>query len=206
MRIGIDFDNTIVSYDTLFHKVAVEQGVIPADLPQTKLAVRDYLRRQGQEGIWTEMQGYVYGARMDEAEAYPGVFDFLRWAGGRGIAISIISHKTRHPFIGPNYDLHEAARHWVKAHLIDGGRNLVAPDEVFFELTKKEKIRRIEAVGCDYYIDDLPEILVADSFPHTTARILFDPDAHHDDAANLVRVRNWDDTLSHFQRECPTSP
>ena len=28
MRIGIDFDNTIVSYDALFHKVAREQGVI----------------------------------------------------------------------------------------------------------------------------------------------------------------------------------
>ena len=32
MRIGIDFDNTIVSYDTLFHKVAVEQGAVPGRL------------------------------------------------------------------------------------------------------------------------------------------------------------------------------
>lgn len=205
MRIGIDFDNTIVSYDTLFHKVAVEQEVIPADLPQTKLAVRDYLRRQGQEDIWTEMQGYVYGVRMDEAKAYPGVFDFLRWASGRGIAVSIISHKTRYPFIGPNYDLHEAARHWIKTHLIDGERHLIAPNQVFFELTKEEKIRRIEAVGCDYYIDDLPEILLAETFPRGTACILFDPDAHHDDASDLVRVRSWDDTLSHFQRECRTA-
>ena len=204
MRIGLDFDNTIVRYDALFYKVAVEQAVIPAGLPQSKLAVCEHLRRQGREDLWTEMQGYVYGARMDEAEAYPGVFDFLRWAGGRGIAISIISHKTRHPFIGPNYDLHEAARHWVKTRLIDGGRNLVALDQVFFELTKEGKIRRIEALGCDYYIDDLPEILIADEFPRRTARILFDPDAHHDDAANLIRVRSWDDTLTHFQRECPT--
>ena len=205
MRIGIDFDNTIVSYDSLFHMVAVEQGVIPADLPQTKLAVRDYLRRQRQEDIWTEMQGYVYGARMDEAAAFPGVFDFLRWAGGRGIAISLISHKTRHPFIGPKYDLHQAARLWVEHHLKDGPRPLVRAEDVHFELTKEEKLRRIEAVRCDYYIDDLPEILLAKEFPSETRRILFDPDAHHDDAASLVRVRSWNDILSHIQQECRTA-
>ena len=32
MRIGIDFDNTIVSYDALFYKVAVEQALDRADL------------------------------------------------------------------------------------------------------------------------------------------------------------------------------
>ena len=134
MRIGIDFDNTIVSYDALFHKVALEQDVIPARLAPTKLAVRDYLRRQDREDVWTEMQGTVYGARMDEAAAYPGVIEFLRWARGEGVALSIISHKTRHPFIGPKYDLHEAARRWVESHLYEGGRPLVQPQAVFFEL------------------------------------------------------------------------
>ena len=33
VRIGIDFDNTIVSYDVLFYKVALEQGVIPSNWP-----------------------------------------------------------------------------------------------------------------------------------------------------------------------------
>ena len=69
MRIGIDFDNTIVSYDALFHKVAREQGVVPPNTPANKLAVRDYLRQIGKEDLWTEMQGYVYGERMDEVRA-----------------------------------------------------------------------------------------------------------------------------------------
>ena len=30
--IGIDFDNTIVRFDTLFHRAAVEQAVDPADV------------------------------------------------------------------------------------------------------------------------------------------------------------------------------
>ena len=44
MLIGLDFDNTIVSYDALFYKVAIEQKVVPASLPVNKVAVRDHLR------------------------------------------------------------------------------------------------------------------------------------------------------------------
>ena len=203
MRIGIDFDNTIVSYDTLFHKVAVEQGAVPQGTSPTKLAVRDHLRAIGREEVWTEMQGYVYGARMEEATAYPGVLEFLRWGRDRGLALSVISHKTRYPFLGPQYDLHEAARNWVSSHLKDTGGPLVPPESVFFELTKEEKVRRIEAVACDYYVDDLPEILLASDFPAGTGRILFDPEAHHERSGSIVHARSWVEILSYFRRLCP---
>lgn len=205
MRIGIDFDNTIVSYDALFHRVALERGVIPPELPPTKLAVRDYLRRQDREGVWTEMQGYVYGARMNEAMAYQGLVDFLRWARRQRLGVSIISHKTRHPFIGPKYDLHEAAREWVASHLKDGTQLLVEPREVFFELTKAEKIACIDALRCDYYIDDLPEILLAPAFPAVTRRILFDPDGHHGNTDTFPRMRSWYEILAHMQQACRTA-
>ena len=42
MIFGFDFDNTIVTYDELFYKVAIENALIPAELPRSKLAVRDY--------------------------------------------------------------------------------------------------------------------------------------------------------------------
>ena len=198
MRIGIDFDNTLVSYDALFHRVALDQQAIPADLAQTKVAVRDYLRRAGREPVWTEMQGTVYGARMDEAQAYPGAIEFLRWASARGLELRIVSHKTRHPFIGPKHDLHDAARRWVERHLA----GCVDPASVFFELTQEEKIGRIGAIGCHYYIDDLPEILLAPAFPGEVRRILFDPDAHHAAEPSLVRMRSWSDILDFFRREC----
>ena len=54
MRIGIDFDNTIVSYDALFHKVAREAGLVPESVAATKVAVRDYLREIGREDDWTK--------------------------------------------------------------------------------------------------------------------------------------------------------
>lgn len=179
MHIGIDFDNTIVCYDALFHKVACEQGIVPPETPANKLAVRDYLRRIGREAIWTEMQGYVYGARMGEAPAYAGVTEFICRAVDAGDTLAIVSHKTKHPFLGPQYNLHAAARFWVEQCLHINSIALIPADQVFFELTKEAKLSRIDACGCDIFIDDLPEFLQAEEFPKGARRVLFDPERHH---------------------------
>jgi len=196
----MDFDNTIVSYDALFHKAGIEQALIPPDVAANKLAVRDYLRANGQEDAWTELQGYVYGARMDEAIAYDGVIAFCLEAYAGGHELFIISHKTRHPFLGPQHDLHAAARDWIGRHLTFNGGALVPTQRVFFELTKVEKIARIVDCQCDVYIDDLPEILSSPDFPKRTARLLFDPERRHGDAtANGMRVfSSWQSLDGHL--------
>jgi hypothetical protein len=197
MRIGIDFDNTIVSYDALFHTVAREQGLVPEGIPVNKVAVRDHLRSVGREDRWTEMQGFVYGARMDEASAYPGVIDFMRASIGAGHVVMIISHKTRYPFLGPKYDLHAAARSWIGHHLTADGGPLLPAEQVFFELTKEEKLARIAACACDVYIDDLPEILSAPAFPPATRPMLFDPEGHHA-MPGTATFASWAEIASHL--------
>jgi FMN phosphatase YigB (HAD superfamily) len=204
--VGIDFDNTLVAYDTLFHRVALQEGLIPQDLAATKLAVRDYLRDAGREDRWTELQATVYGARMAEAEMYPGAYEFLAWARDAGLSLCIVSHKTRRPFLGPQYDLHAAARAWVESALADERGRLVAPDRVFFELTREEKIARIAALGCDLYVDDLPEVLLDPSFPQGTRRILFDPDSHHRDVVDLVVATNWAQIRRHVEDRWSNRP
>ncbi len=199
MLIGLDFDNTIVSYDALFHKVAVEQVLVPSGLLKSKLAVRDYLRKIDNETAWTEMQGYVYGTRMGDAAAYSGAIEFIKLARDKGISMAIVSHKTKHPFIGPKYDLHEAARGWVTNALMDGVANLIEPDHVFFELTKEEKIARIANIGCDYFIDDLPEILLMPGFPKKTKRILFDPEGIHDPDGLCAKLGSWQEIRTFFE-------
>lgn len=197
MRIGVDFDNTLVSYDDIFHRVALEQGAIPASTPRSKLAVRDFLRREGREEVWTEMQGTVYGARMDEVQAYPGALEFLKWARDSGIELCIISHKTRHPFIGPKHDLHAAAQRWIE----DNVSRHFGHIQAFFELTKDAKLERIRACRCEHYIDDLPEILLAKGFPSAVQRVLFDPDAHHAPVEGLVLMRSWPEIQGHFRNQ-----
>ncbi len=195
--VGIDFDNTIVSYDRVFRAVAVERALVPPELPASKLAVRNFLRAAGQEDIWIEMQGLIYGARMEDAEIYPGVLEFLRWTRSACVKVAVISHKTRHPFLGPRYDLHEAARGWVQSCLVDAEGPLVPPEEVYFELTKENKLARIARVGCWAFIDDLPEILLADTFPASASRFLFDPEGHHVDLSAVQVFRSWAEILMH---------
>jgi hypothetical protein len=199
MRIGIDFDNTIVSYDALFHRVALERELIPADLPATKLSVRDHLREIGREDDWTEMQGYVYGARMDEALPYPGAIDFFDWARTERIDLAIVSHKTRHPILGCPYDLHEAARGWVRKFLIDIKQPLIDAADVYFEPTKRAKLARIAALDLGCFIDDLPEILLAAGFPERTSGLLFDFDGTHARDQRIPAFRSWNQLKQHIE-------
>lgn len=180
MRIGIDFDNTIVNYDHVFHQVAYENGYIEVTFPINKLEIRNYLRKEGKEREWTYMQGYVYGQRMNDAIPYNGVIDFFTKALDRGCCIAIISHKTQYPYLGPLYDLHKAARDWINQVLVQDGKILISDEQLFFKQTKQEKVRCIEEWDCDYFIDDLPEIFSDTSFPPKTKRVLFDPENKHE--------------------------
>ena len=192
MRIGIDFDNTIACYDGVFHAAALERGLIPADLDRGKTSVRDHLRDAGREDDWTELQGYVYGARMDLVTCYPGAIGFMRRARADGHTVLVISHKTLHPYRGPQHDLHRAARSFLEAQGVVGGdQSCVDAEACFFELTLQEKLARIGRERCDVFIDDLPEFLAESAFPAATRGILFDPYQHYPDS-RFPRYRSWD--------------
>lgn len=197
MIIGLDFDNTIVSYDRLFHRVALDLDVIPSTVAPFKNAVRDHLRQAGIEDVWTEMQGVVYGSRMDEAEAFPGALNVIAAWIRSGHRVVIISHKTRHPFRGEKHDLHAAARHWLEINgFFDPAVVGMNPDDAFFELTKEEKLARVRQEGCAYFVDDLPEILGHPMFPDEVGRILFDPADQAGEAGDWPRASNWSQVSS----------
>lgn len=192
MLVGVDFDNTIVCYDQVFHKVAVENGLIPEDLPASKGHVRDHLRQQGQEDSWIELQGYVYGARMQDVTPFPGALACLARFVKHGIPVTVISHKTRAPYRGPQYDLHLAAQQWLEQQgFFDPVQIGLSSDQVFFELTKEQKIDRIAQAGCTHFIDDLPEFLGEDSFPPGVERILFDPNQIYTMGHLFHHVTSW---------------
>jgi hypothetical protein len=190
--IGVDFDNTIVSYDALFHKIGRERGWFTDEVPVNKSDVRNFLRRVGREDDWTEMQGYVYGARMPEAAIFPGVKDFFQACREAGHTVNIISHKTRHPFRGEAYDLHSAALAWLgQERFFSDAPFAVGRENVFLELTREAKLERIGSQRCDFFIDDLPEFLAEPAFPATAARVLFDPSDLYDNETQFTRIKAW---------------
>ena len=176
MRIGVDFDNTIADYEGVFHAAALERGLIAADLPTGKNAVRDFLNGSGRKDDFTALQGYVYGSRMDLARPYEGFGEFISRALAASHEIYIISHKTRFPILGPKYDMHEAARGFLRDSKLSGA-TVVPVSQIFFEETKEQKIARAAVLEVDAFIDDLPEILTMPGLPRNCRRILFAPNA-----------------------------
>ena len=191
MRIGIDFDNTIVDYEGAFHAAAMERGLVTAALPKTKNSVRDFLNGAGRKDDFTALQGYVYGTRMDLAKVYPGFREFVAIARASRHDVFIVSHKTRFPLLGPKYDMHEAARMFLAGHMISAD-NAVPRQNIFFEETKEQKISRAAALHLDVFVDDLPEILMMPGLPDRCRRILFAPQSS-DARGNFEQCRHWDD-------------
>jgi len=186
MRIGVDFDNTIVCYDTVFHTTAVKHHLVPRSCGISKTEVRDYLRGIDREDDWTALQGLVYGDGMMDAAPFAGVIDFLRNPPD-GFDAIIVSHRTRRPYRG-DADLHAAALSWLSRHGLD---DLMTRGAVHFEETREAKFAKIAGLGCDLFIDDLPEFLIDPAFPKAVRRILFDPGNLHPDALAYTRCASW---------------
>lgn len=176
MIIGVDFDNTIVCYDKVFHSIAVKNGVIPKNVPPVKDEVRNYLRKHGKEEAWIELQGIAYGPSTLDAIPFDGVIDFFMNCKKKKIKAYIISHKTLHPFRGSKYNLHEYAQKWLEENGFYNPKKIgLSKNHVFFELNKEDKIKRIVKQRCTHFIDDLPEFFAEEKFPSNVVRILFDP-------------------------------
>ena len=187
--LGLDFDNTLVRYDKLFHQLALEKGLIKKSLPTDKTAIRDYLRSQGQDEQFTLLQGEVYGLRILEAEPAEGMLKALGELQQRGIPMVVVSHKTRTPYKGPAYDLHQAAWSWLEQQGFFAFDGLGwSRDQVFFEESKESKVAKIEAQGCSHYVDDLPEILQMLSSSIKT--ILYDPSNKYGSIGDM-QVTHW---------------
>ena len=96
--LGLDFDNTLVRYDQLFHRLALEKRLIKESLPADKTAIRDYLRSQDQDEHFTLLQGEVYGPRILEAQPAVGMLKALGELHQRGVPMVLVSHKTKTPY------------------------------------------------------------------------------------------------------------
>jgi hypothetical protein len=194
MRIGLDFDNTLVCYDWLFLKLGNERGLLPAGMAADKTAIRNYLRSCGREPDWTAMQGEAYGLRISEAELFPGALGFVRSAADAGHDVFVVSHKTREPFAGPACDLHAAAKGFLQLSGLVGDRGL-SEDAVFLEPTKEEKAARIAQLELNVFVDDLPEFLGHEEFPVGVSQILFSPSGGTPAGAWRVAA-NWVDVAA----------
>lgn len=176
MIVGLDFDNTILCYDGLFLKLA--RRLYGYGGGSSKTEVRDWIRRAQGEKEWIRVQGLAYGTHIEEAELFPGVVEFFQEAEG---PLYIVSHKTPFAASQAREDLHAAARRWL-------AQSPLQPAGFFLEPTRELKRQRIAELGCELFLDDLPEFLSEPGFP--TRGVLFDPAGHWPDWEG-ERITAW---------------
>jgi len=176
VRIGVDFDNTIITYDDVFLTTARAWGLIGPDFTGRKQAIRDAIRMLPDGEIsWQKLQGQVYGKGLAQAAMFDGVDAFLRRCRLSNVPVAIISHKTEFGHYDPDrVNLRDAARAWMsqRGFFQDSGYG-IPPEAVYFEGTRLDKLARITQLGCTHFIDDLDEVLSDPGFPPGVERILF---------------------------------
>lgn len=172
MKIGIDLDNTIISYEHAFHEVALSMGWVTEEVPRTKNHVKNYMHERGCEVEFTILQGLVYGRYIHSAEIYDGVSEFFEWALSRELQVNILSHKSQYPIRGEKVNLRLSAKNFLEEHNFFNFNNFSEQNLHFFD-TKEEKIRGIKKFGFDVFVDDLSSILLHPHFPVNVMRIHF---------------------------------
>ena len=177
LRIGIDFDNTIITYDDVFLATARERGLVgrrfyrpQAGDPRCRPVA---VRMANCHGKNCKVKFTVKASHR--RSMFEGVDAFLRRCRLNKVPVVIVSHKTEFGHHDPDrVNLRDAARDWMTEHGFFSASGFgIAPDAVYFEATRQDKLARIAQLGCTHFIDDLEEVLSDPAFPPGVERILF---------------------------------
>ena len=200
INIGLDLDNTIIDYSYSFYKVALEKKLIPISFSKDKKIIKDFFHQNDKFDLFTELQGEIYGKYIMKAKIYAGFQNFVNALSQKIANIYIISHKTQYPIIGDRVNLHDCAINFLKKRNIIDNR-VIKQKDIFFEPTVEKKIKRIDMLKLDFFVDDLPQILLHKNFPSFTKTILIDY-TNSNKNFNGIRVNSWEKV---FKKICDCS-
>lgn len=198
---GVDFDNTLVSYNELLARIARERGLLDCAVPETKRQLRDRIRRlESGEIEWQKCQALLYGPRIGEATLIEGVSRFFRLCRRERVKVYIVSHKTEFSkFDSTGTNLRTAALQWMTAHGFFESNGLgLTEQDVFFAATREEKIDRIATLRCTDFIDDLEETFLEESFPRNITRILYEPGRESSAPPGVLWMNTWKEISEYF--------
>lgn len=199
--IGIDFDNTIVSYNELIYSAARQKGLISSGVVKNKKEIRDVIRKLPDGELeWQRLQAFVYGKGMGNAVLMEGVAAFFDFCKRSNTPAFIISHKTQFASMDvERIDLRETALEWMKMNRFFNKEGFgLGPDNVYFKSTRQGKIDCIRALRCTHFIDDLEETFLEESFPIHVEKILLSSQGTKINVKNMRVCQSWDQINDYF--------
>jgi len=194
MRIGIDFDNTIANYDNVFKKTSAKYKLINhLWVGNKKQLKKEIIKKTKNEEVWKKIQGKVYGKYMHLSKLNLDFDNFLLRSRLKGIDVFIVSHKT----IYGHYDkekilLRKVAMKWMHNQRFFN-KHFYGLDSknIFFEKSIQDKIKRINKLKLDYFVDDLNLILTHKLFSKKTKKILYGNEKKLRPSSKYIVLNNW---------------
>lgn len=195
MKIGIDLDNTIISYDKAFQLAAKFKGLVPQDCNLNKKGIRSLIRqRENGEIEWQKLQGYVYSEGIKNAKLFPGVFRFLWLCRERKYQIEVVSHKTEYGhFDQKKISIRDAATNFLANKSLISDINPFI-QKITFKSTKQEKIDYIRQGNFDCFIDDLEEIVFCKALEEQKT-ILLSEEYYETKNSKKLYAQSWDEII-----------
>lgn len=203
MIIGLDFDNCIVDYQYAIEKLIKGDKFFCENKPISlnkehlkKIIIKNYNKER-----WTLIQGKLYGKYIKYAKPYPYVLETIKKLLKNNV-VYIVSHKTKTPFIGKKYDLHDAASKWINSNLVDENLKPIIDNKfVYFNETIEEKVEIISKLKCDIFLDDLIDVLQHETFPKKIKKVLFNPNEIDVYFKEIETINSWKEFYTYVKHK-----
>ena len=139
MIVGIDFDNTIIDYDNLFIKAAINHGWLDDRLLTKKEVKQGLVDKYGEDSKWQILQAEVYGKCITDADLFTDCREFIKFLVSSGSTVYIVSHKTEFSNFDGKTRLIKPAIKWLVEKKLIGSQGLLPVQQVSFHPTREEK-------------------------------------------------------------------
>ena len=179
LKIGIDLDNTIINYKNSFKKFLNSKNINFSSVSKKK--IKFISNNNSKIKNWTQAQEEIYGKYIAFAKPFKFFKDFEKYALKNNIKLFIVSHKTEYSQFSKKYNLHSQSNKWL--------RNNISKEmyEIYYVKTINQKIKKINELNPDYFIDDLIEIFFHKNFPKKVKKIHFSEIK----TGNFYTLSNW---------------
>jgi hypothetical protein len=154
MRVGLDFDGTIVNHSGHKLKLAAARGYELLDWQANTNVMKHHMPADD----YKEIKEMIYTAMTVEAPPMDGFAEALQKLDGELYLIS-----ARRP------DSVRFAQDWMQAHRV---YDRIPAERVHFCSSSKDKHKVVHELQIDVYLDD--KISVLESLPYRTKKCLFD--------------------------------
>lgn len=180
---GFDLDNTLIDYSAAVNEYCRRNGLLPC------FNVRVLRELLGKNSVsdheWQLAQCWLYTEGMQFAQVGLGSYDLCNYLIQQKYKLFIVSHKTSHtPDFCGSIPLHELANKWLKKSLL--ANYFKESDQIYYEPTRKLKVKRIRDLNLKYFVDDLEEVFNEPDFPINTKRFLIYKSSSHNSNIKCV--------------------